>query len=358
MGGGNRHLHATIGSDVGKVSANHKRPQGEADVTAVDTLDARIASALQVDPRASWRDLSRLLGTSESTIARRVRALLESGAIRTTVVIDPIMAGVGSPVLMQISCQHGAMADVADRLADRDDVRWLAVVTGRVDIVAELITPSGDHLAQVLMDDLAEIPGIDGTRTESVLRQFKTTFQWSRGILPEMDGVERVEVQIAGPIPQADLDPLEVRMIELLHGRGRRSYADLGTELGMSESAVRRRLEGLLNGVVAKPMAVVQPRFLGFDVEMMFWLEVDLGRLEDVARELGKRPEVRYLAATSGHSDLAVEAIFHNRADLYSFRIGVLGKIPGVRHIEATTILKTLKRAYLRFDRDTQAGGD
>lgn len=320
-------------------------------VSETDSLDQRIASVLQVDPRASWRDLSRLVGTSESTVARRAKALLESGAIRTTVVIDPIASGIGAPVLMQISCEHGALADVAERLADREDVRFMVVVTGRVDIVAEVIAESGDHLARLLMVDLADIPGIAGTRSESVLRQFKTTFQWSRDIMPDLAGVKREVVRTDGPMPQVELDPLERRLVDLLHDRGRRSYADLGAEVGMSESAVRRRLDALFSGVVAKPMAVVQPRMLGFDVEMMFWLQVDLRRLEKVAAELGRRPEVRYLAATSGQSDLVVEAIFQNRADLYSFRTEVLGRIEGVRHIEATALLKTLKRAYLRFDR-------
>jgi DNA-binding Lrp family transcriptional regulator len=342
---------ASIGLSVTNlaVDSGQASPGGDA-----DSLDAGIAGALQVHPRASWRDLSRLLGTSESTVARRAKALLDSGAIRTTVVIDPIASGMGSPVLLQISCQHGALADVADRLAGRDDVRFVVVVTGRVDIVAEVIARSGDDLAEFLMHDLAEIPGIAATRSESVLRQFKTTFQWSRGIVPGADA-RRAEVRTAGPIPEAQFDPLERRLIELLHGRGRRSYADLGTELGLSESAVRRRLDALFGGVVARPMAVVQPRMLGFGVEMMFWLELDLGRLEQVAAELGRRPEVRYLAATSGQSDLVVEAIFRTQAELYTFRTSVLGGIDGVRHIEATRLLKTLKRAYLRFDSKPEA---
>jgi DNA-binding Lrp family transcriptional regulator len=320
-----------------------------------DTLDTRIAGALQVDPRVSWRDLSHAVGTSESTVARRARALMESGAIRTTVVLDPIASGAGSPVLMQISCQNGALADVARRLTAREDVRFLVVVTGRVDIVAELISPSGDQLARVLMEDFADIPGIAATRSESVLRQFKTTFQWSRGIMPGANG-SRPRVEIGGPMPQGQLDDVEQRLVAMMHGRGRRSYADLGAEMGMSEGAVRRRLDAMFSGPVAHPMAVVQPRFLGFGVEMMFWLEVDLRRLEDVARVLGTRPEVRYLAATSGQTDLVAEAIFHNQADLYAFRTGVLGTIDGVRRIEATAMLKTLKRAYLRFDDDEERG--
>src|SRR4051794_32957930 len=115
-------------------------------------LDARIAVALLVNGRGSWRDLARDVGTSESTVARRVKALQDARLIQTTVLADPIRCGLGYPVVLQVACQPGAVGTVAAALAARPDVRAEMIVTGTFDLVVEVVVPSSASLADLLTD--------------------------------------------------------------------------------------------------------------------------------------------------------------------------------------------------------------
>src|SRR3712207_449991 len=104
----------------------------------VDALDRQIVASLQINGRATWRQIAAAVGSSESTVARRAQTLLDERRVRVTALPDPMRCGFGYPVLAQLRCEVGSSARVARELAARPDVRFLALVTGTVDIVMEL----------------------------------------------------------------------------------------------------------------------------------------------------------------------------------------------------------------------------
>ena len=327
----------------------------------LDDLDRRIAAVFQIDGRSTWRQAARLAGTSESTVARRAQSMLDAGIMRVNGLADPIRCGFGHPVLLQLSCEVGAAAEVARLLAERVDVRFVALVTGTFDIVAEVIVPSRVALARVLLEELPEIKGITRTTTESVLRNFKTSYDWSRDLLGDA-GLTDITVAPAVDGPAPSLDEVDLLLLHALVDDGRRTYAELGAAVGVSETAelgaavgvsesmARRRVEALVAGGCLRFATFVEPHLLGYDVEVFIWMRVELARLEETASALAERREVRYLSATSGFSDLTCEAILGSQDDLYEFSTGVLGVLPGIREVDVGLELATVKRGYVRMD--------
>ncbi len=316
----------------------------------LDALDQRIVAAMQVDGRASWREIAQLVGSSESTVARRAKALTAAGVIRSTATLDPIKCGLGYPVLLQLRCTPSKGHEVARILAARPDVRFVTIVTGPFDVVAEVIVPSKNHLARFLFEEVAQIDGVIHTSTETVLRNFKTAYDWSRGLLPGRVlpqpplGYEPFD---AKPV---DLDELDIKLSEQLREDGRAGYPQLAAALNITESMARRRVEAMVNNGALYPLTLVNPQLLGFDVELFVWLQVDLSKLEEVARSLTARSEVRYLSATIGYSDLVGEVILGSQEDLYNFRMQTLGSMSGIRGLDMALELQTCKRAFLRLD--------
>ena len=315
----------------------------------LDDLDRRIAAVLQIDGRSTWRQAARLAGTSESTVARRAQSMFDAGIMRVNGLADPIRCGFGNPVLLQLSCEVGAAAEVARELAERVDVRFVALVTGTFDIVAEVIVPSRVALARVLLEELPEIKGITRTTTESVLRNFKTSYDWSRDLLGDA-GLTDITVAPAVDGPAPSLDEVDLLLLHALVDDGRRTYAELGAAVGVSESMARRRVEVLVASGCLRFATFVEPHLLGYDVEVFIWMRVELARLEETASALAERREVRYLSATSGFSDLTCEAILGSQDDLYEFSTGVLGVLPGIREVDVGLELATVKRGYVRMD--------
>src|SRR3712207_3055298 len=204
----------------------------------MDELDRRIAAALQINGRASWQQVAHAVGSSESTVARRAQRMINSGEIRVVAIADPARCGFGYPVLVQLKCEVGASSHVAHALAKRSDVRFLALVTGSFDIVMELIVPSRRYLGGVLLDELATIEGIKETTTETVLRNFKMSYDWSRDRL----GDASIELDRPAEVPDSvsfesySLDAIDLRLYDLLVKDGRRSFSELASLAGISES--------------------------------------------------------------------------------------------------------------------------
>jgi DNA-binding Lrp family transcriptional regulator len=65
-----------------------------------------------------------------------------------------------------------------------------------------------------------------------------------------------------------------------------------------------------------------------------------------VATALAAAKEVRYVSATTGWSDLACDAIFHDSTELYEFVTHTVGGIKGIREVEVDVVLESLKREY------------
>jgi DNA-binding Lrp family transcriptional regulator len=312
------------------------------------SLDQQIAAALQLNGRATWREIAGLLGTSESTVARHARALLEAGVIRTTVAADPLRCGTGYPVLLKFACAPGHAGEVAGALTARPDVRFLALVTGPFDVVAEVIVPSRDVLAHIVIDEMTALPGLLRTTSETILRTFKMAYDWSRPLLESVVPVPRpASIDVRAPVPAVTLDEVDDGLIDALRGDARRSHQELAELEGISESAARRRVDHLIGTGAVTPVVLVDPEFLGYGVEVLFDLRVDLARLEDVASALVERPEVRYLSAASGDSDLVGEVILRTHDDLYRFRTRVLGALEGIRDVHTALEVQPLRRAYL-----------
>ena len=95
------------------------------------------------------------------------------------------------------------------------------------------------------------------------------------------------------------LDDLSKRIIEQLQQDGRRSYAAIGAAVGLSEAAVRQRVQRLLDGGAMQIVAVTDPMTLGFRRQTMIGVRCS-GELEQVAEQLAAMHEIDYVVITAG----------------------------------------------------------
>src|SRR6185295_9625263 len=95
-------------------------------------------------------------------------------------------------------------------------------------------------------------------------------------------------------------------IIEQLQQDGRRSYAEIGKQVGLSEAAVRQRVQKLQESGVMQIVAVADPMQLGFYRQAMIGIRVD-GDTTTVAEELGRLDSVEYVVLTAGSFDILAE---------------------------------------------------
>jgi len=147
------------------------------------------------------------------------------------------------------------------------------------------------------------------------------------------------------PVKPVHLDDVSKAIIEQLQTDGRRSYAEIGKAVGLSEAAVRQRVQKLTDSGVMQVVAVTDPMQLGFYRQAMIGIRVS-GDTTVVAAELGKLPAVDYVVLTAGSFDILVEVICENDDDLISLLNKKIRAIDGVQTTETFVYLKLLKQFY------------
>ena len=141
------------------------------------------------------------------------------------------------------------------------------------------------------------------------------------------------------------LDEVSKRIIEQLQEDGRRPYAAIGKAVGLSEAAVRQRVQRLLDAGVMQIVAVTDPLQVGFSRQAMIGIRAE-GDLTAVADELADMPEVDYVVVTAGSFDLLAEAVCEDDDALLELISTRIRTIPGVRTTETFVYLKLRKQLY------------
>ncbi|GAA0996145.1 Lrp/AsnC family transcriptional regulator [Subtercola frigoramans] len=141
------------------------------------------------------------------------------------------------------------------------------------------------------------------------------------------------------------LDDTSKAIIEQLQVDGRRSYAEIGKAVGLSEAAVRQRVQKLTETGVMQIVAVTDPLQLGFYRQAMVGLKVT-GDTRVIADALAALPAVDYVVLTAGTFDIMVEVVCENDDDLISLLNSDIRTLDGVLSTETFVYLKLHKQLY------------
>lgn len=141
------------------------------------------------------------------------------------------------------------------------------------------------------------------------------------------------------------LDDVSKAIIEQLQQDGRRSYAAMGKAVGLSEAAVRQRVQRLIDTGVVQVVAVTDPLQLGFARQAMIGVKAT-GPLEPVADAIAELDEAEYVVITAGSYDLLVEVLCESDEHLLEVVSGRIRSIEGVVETETFMYLDLRKQVY------------
>lgn len=149
------------------------------------------------------------------------------------------------------------------------------------------------------------------------------------------------ERRIADP----DLDDVDKAIIRELQQDGRTAYAQLGPRVGLSQAAVRQRVQRLIDRGVMQVVAVTDPIRLGFAVQAMLGITVE-GDTREVARAIAEVPEIAYVVIAAGRYDILAEVVAPDADALLDLVNDHIRNVPGVTRTETFTYLRLQKQTY------------
>jgi Lrp/AsnC family transcriptional regulator, regulator for asnA, asnC and gidA len=144
-----------------------------------------------------------------------------------------------------------------------------------------------------------------------------------------------------------EFDTIDIRIVNLLLEDGRMSASEISRRMGgISERAVRYRIDRMRDEGVIQISAVVSPEALGYTIKADVWLEVESDMILDVARKMAAFENVTYVACGIGQNDISIQVVAKDTSEVYYFVTEVIRKVPGVRKTTTSIVPIILKDVY------------
>ncbi|MFJ9691494.1 Lrp/AsnC family transcriptional regulator [Kitasatospora sp. NPDC101183] len=313
-----------------------------------DAIDRGIIHGLHCNPRASFRHLGEAVGASEQTVARRYNALRRGGILRVVGQRNPAAHG-QAEWIARLRCRPDAVGPVAESLARRPEVGYASIASGGSEIICTIRSSAGTVRDDVLLRQLPRAASVLDMSVDLLIHAFGTpdTVGWSGGE-PSLTDEQVQRLTAERPAPTGPpLAPTEedLPLFEALAEDGRASHTHLAGATGWSTARVARRLEALEAGGSLAYGVDILPERLGYELNAVLWLQVDLPELHRIGEEIGRHDECAFTAATSGRHNLMAVIVCRDTPDFYRYLSTRLAGIPGVRGYEISVRVRRLKQS-------------
>ncbi|CCB68067.1 MULTISPECIES: Lrp/AsnC family transcriptional regulator [unclassified Hyphomicrobium] len=138
----------------------------------------------------------------------------------------------------------------------------------------------------------------------------------------------------------ASLDDIDRRIVSLLQADGRMPFSHIAREIGVTEKTARSRVLDLIEQRVMQITAVTNPALLGYGASALLGLTTHPDQpATKIAQELQKIPSIDYVVVATSRYSIFAEVLCKDRSALQSTIENEVGKIPGIRSIEAMPYL-------------------
>ena len=143
--------------------------------TPIDEVDQRIIEALQQDGRRPFTRIAADLGISEASVRQRVAQLVNTEVIQIAAVTNPVKLGFSLASMVGLRVEGSRLLEVAQEIAEFDEVIYLIICSGRFDLLAEVVCRDNDHFLSFLTNKLYKVGGVVQAETSMYLRVVKDT---------------------------------------------------------------------------------------------------------------------------------------------------------------------------------------
>jgi Lrp/AsnC family transcriptional regulator for asnA, asnC and gidA len=149
------------------------------DKTNLDRLDNEIIRLLTDNGRMPIGEMAKKLNVTSPTIRNRIKDLEKNGIFKVSGLIDPNKHREMISALVAMSIRsHGKLDEILDKIAQLPNVVWAGVVTGRYDIIAEVVCVKGkDELYRFTTETILKMGNIVRSETFIIL---KSSNNWIR----------------------------------------------------------------------------------------------------------------------------------------------------------------------------------
>jgi len=319
------------------------------DTHAADALDLQLLHALQVDGRASFGLLGRVLGVSDQTVARRYARMRSASGLRVAAADRQRQ----KQWYVRVRTTPGAAMALAHAVARHPDTAWVRLVSGGTEIVCSVRADAGGHA--LLLEKLPRTSRVLDVSAQSELhvhtrnahrlleRVGALTTTQLHELRHDSHPAQDPGVGNAQRAHTLHLDTLDQALLAVLRDDARAPVEQLAAATGTPASTTRRRLTRLRTSGALRVDVDVDPRALGLHEQALLWISVAPADLATTGAALATHPEVTFAAATTGRTSLYASIMTPDTQTLYDYLTNAIAGLPAIRDVESTLVIHSLK---------------
>ena len=290
-------------------------------------------------------------GARGSVDASQQLCMYGAGVLRD--LVGPSTVAGGSRLwLLRLQCRPDAAAALGERLAAREDVAWVALLSGGSELMCTTALPADAPCGSGVLPRLSHTAAVLSFTAHSVLQSYSGgPTEWSGFDEPLTPDAQRLLLGGRPParrVARGHVSPEDLSLLRELRHDGRASLAALARALDWPMSRVSTRLQSLLDsGAVDVDVDCLLEPF-GFATSAQLLLQVTPNRIAAVCEALSAHRFTSWVAAVTGPASVLASVSCRNSNELFAYVTEQAGTLDGVTHVEIVPVLTRLKQAGTR----------
>lgn len=142
----------------------------------LDEVDLKILEALREDGRMPFAQIAEKLDVSPGMIRIRYNRLLEMGLLKVVAITNPLRMGYKAMAMIGVRTDGERMLEVADKIAEFEEVVYLVVTSGRYDLMVEVFCRDHADLLRFITEKLYRIQGVRDSESFLQLKIVKEVY--------------------------------------------------------------------------------------------------------------------------------------------------------------------------------------
>ncbi|MFZ2012490.1 MAG: Lrp/AsnC family transcriptional regulator [Nocardioides sp.] len=275
------------------------------DSFTLDEVDLALVNAVQLQPRAPWTAIGRVLGVDPVTASRRWDRLAEVGAAWVT--CFPLLTPRSVAAVVELDCEPGRTLDVAAAVSADPEVLFVNIAAGSRDLLLTVAGADTPRLAEYVLRHVGATPGVARVKTHQVVSVHSEGGTWTVGALDrqarEALATPTRPFEMSSHLPDDD----DWALCDLLAADGRAKASTLAQAVGISEPTARRKLDRLSRtGSLRFQVGIAEP-ISSWPVTAWLFAQLPANQVDVVARGLSTFPPLRSAASVAGPSNLILQ---------------------------------------------------
>lgn len=296
--------------------------------------DIQLITLLEEDGRSSFREIARSLGKSTSTVARKVEHYEKTGLLTINAVPNPFKINHTCAAMIGMNVSVEKIDSVCSRLKNIFNVTTIVKTFGRYNLLLAVYFSSWGKLHSFISSGLfaqGENFQTDIFFVHEIIKPFNQKLESRENTSP------------------GEIDDLDIKIIELLSEDGRYSGVYLAHKLGISVSAVSKRLTRLFKDDVISVRAQINPVKLGYHANAIILLRAVPGKRDEVCSKLSSCRELNTILSLINGYDILINAAAKNTGALYEFIKNKMTPAHHILNMETLICGEYIKRYYNAF---------